>query len=147
MRSKSFSIDLAMVTRKFYCHKCGERLQKNPRTRLIKRGDPDYKKHSKIGRMNVVGDVEYTEYDFKCTFCDRLTECDEQYVIEKIQKNLKKHIISEAEYLENQDKARASIAKKRRIIEKTVKISTVILVILVIYFSLKKGAFNIEFFF
>ena len=147
MRSKSFSIDLAMVTRKFYCHKCGERLQKNPRTRLIKRGDPDYKKHSKIGRMNVVGDVEHTEYDFKCTFCDRLTECDEQYVIEKIQKNLKKHIISEAEYLENQDKARTSIAKKRRIIEKTVKISTVILVILVIYFSLKKGEFNIEFFF
>ena len=147
MRSKSFSIDLAMVTRKFYCHKCGERLQKNPRTRLIKRGDPDYKKHSKIGRMNVVGDVEHTEYDFKCTFCDRLTECDEQYVIEKIQKNLKKYIISEAEYLENQDKARASIERKRKIIEKSVKISTLILVILALYFSLKKGDFSFEFFF
>ena len=115
MKSSSYSIDMAMVTRRFYCRKCGERLVKNPRTRLIRRGDPDYKKHSRIGRMHVIGDIEHTEYDFKCLSCDTVIECDEQYVVEKIQKKLGKTIISEAEYAENHIEARAALERKRKL--------------------------------
>lgn len=147
MKNRSFSIDMSMVTRKFYCHKCGERLVKNPRTRIIKRGDPDYKKHSRIGRMHVVGDIEYTEYDFKCPTCDRIIECDEQYVVEKIQKKLGMLTFSEAEYNDNQAEARAAIERKKRITEKTVKIITVILIVLVFILSMKKGNLDLEFFF
>ena len=147
MKSSSYSIDMAMVTRRFYCRKCGERLVKNPRTRLIRRGDPDYKKHSRIGRMHVIGDIEHTEYDFKCLSCDTVIECDEQYVVEKIQKRLGKTIISEAEYAENHIEARAYFERKKKIIEKTVKIATVILIVLVFCLSIKKGNFDIEFFF
>ena len=138
MKNKSYSIDMAMVTRKFYCRKCGERLVKNPRTRLIRRGDPEYKKHSKIGGMHVIGDVEVTEYDFKCLSCDTVIESDEQYIVEKIQKKLGKSIISEAEYSENQEEARATIERKRRITEKTVKIFTVILIVTVFLLSIRK---------
>ena len=102
MANKSFSMDMAMATRKFYCHKCGSKLVKNPKTRLIRRGDPDYKKHARMGRMHIIGDIDHTEYNFKCIECDTELECDEQYVIEKMQKNLKKHIISEAEFKENE---------------------------------------------
>ena len=147
MKNKSYSIDMAMVTRKFYCQKCGERLVKNPRTKLIKRGDPEYKKHSRVGHMHVIGDVEVTEYDFKCLSCDTVIECDEQYVVEKIQKRLGKTIISEAEYAENHIEARASLERKKKIIEKPVKIATVILIVLVFCLSIKKGNFDIEFFF
>ena len=138
MKNKSYSIDMAMVTRKFYCRKCGERLVKNPRTRLIRRGDPEYKKHSKIAGMHVIGDGEVTEYDVKCLSGDTVIESDEQYIVEKIQKKLGKSIISEAEYSENQEEARATIERKRRITEKTVKIFTVILIVTVFLLSIRK---------
>ena len=84
MKNKTYSIDAAMVTRRFYCHKCGDRLLKNARTRLLRRGDPDYRKHN----MGFIGDIELTEYNFKCWTCDRIVSCDEQYVIEKCKRSL-----------------------------------------------------------
>lgn len=147
MKNKSYSIDMAMVTRKFYCQKCGERLVKNPRTKLIKRGDPEYKKHSRVGHMHVIGDVEVTEYDFQCLSCDTVIESDEQYVIEKIQKKLGKSIISEAEYNENHEEMCAAIERKKRITEKITKIITIILIVTVFLFSIKNGKFDFEFFF
>ena len=57
MKNRTSEFDLAMVTRKFYCHKCGDILVRNARTRTIKRGDPDYRKHSKFGTKRVIGDI------------------------------------------------------------------------------------------
>ena len=111
MKNKTYSIDAAMVTRRFYCHKCGDRLLRNARTRLLRRGDPDYRKHN----MGFIGDIELTECDFKCWTCDRIVSCDEQYVIEKMQKKLRKHVLSEAEFAENEEWARAAIARKKKI--------------------------------
>ena len=147
MANKSFSMDMAMATRKFYCHKCGSMLVKNPKTRLIRRGDPDYKKHARMGRMHIIGDIEHTEYNFKCIECDTELECDEQYVIEKMQKNLKKHIISEAEFKENEMSARTYLAKKRKITEISVKILTAALIVLVFYMSIKNGNLRLLFHF
>ena len=147
MANKSFSMDMAMATRKFYCHKCGNKLVKNPKTRLIRRGDPDYKKHARMGRMHIIGDIEHTEYNFKCIECDTELECDEQYVIEKMQKNLKKHIISEAEFKENEMSARTYLAKKRKITEISVKILTAALIVLVFYMSIKNGNLKLQFHF
>ena len=48
MKNKTTEFDLAMVTRTFYCHKCGSKLVRNARTRTIKQDDPEYKKHARI---------------------------------------------------------------------------------------------------
>lgn len=147
MKSKSCSIDLATVTRKFYCHKCGDRLLRHARTRIVKRGDPDYKKHSRIGRMHTFGDVELTEYDFKCWTCDRVTGCDEQYVIERMQKKLGKHILSETEIAENEESARAAIARKKKLGNIIASVIAIAATSAALYFCLKSGDFSFKIYF
>ena len=125
-----------MLIKKFYCHCCGELLIKNKRTRTIRRGDPDYKEHSRIGRTQMIGDIELTEYDFKCPDCGRITSFDEQCVIENIQKNVGKHILSQAEITEHTPKAEADLKRKRNITNIIVKIVFIALTA-IIYMSLK----------
>ena len=139
MINKSSRIDAAMLTRKFYCHKCGNILVNNPRKRIIKRGDPEYKDLSHVGRMSMIGDIEFTEYDFKCNNCDCIIAPDEQYIVEKIQKMLGKHILSEEELSQNREKAYLSIERKKKITNIIVKAVFVIVTVVVIYLSLKTG--------
>jgi len=147
MKNKTSEFDLAMVTRKFYCHKCGDRLLRNARTRIIKRGDPDYREHSKFGTKRVIGDIELTEYDFKCWTCDRIINPDEQYVIEQMQKMLEKHILTDEEFAENEEKARSAIAKKRKITEIVVKAVSIIVVLLVLFLWITNGGTDFTLFF
>lgn len=147
MKNKTSEFDLAMVTRKFYCHKCGDRLLRNARTRTIKRGDPDYREHSKFGTKRVIGDIELTEYDFKCWTCDRIINPDEQYVIEQMQKMLGKHILTDEEFAENEEKARAAIAKKIKITEIVVKAVSITVVLLVLFLWITNGGTDFTFYF
>jgi predicted RNA-binding Zn-ribbon protein involved in translation (DUF1610 family) len=135
MNNKSI-IPVAMLIKKFYCHCCGGLLIKNKRTRTIRRGDPDYKEHSRIGRTHMIGDIELTEYDFKCPDCGRITSFDEQCVIENIQKNVGKHILSQAEITEHTPKAEADLKRKRNITNIIAKIVFIALTA-IIYMSLK----------
>lgn len=100
MKNKSFSIPIGMVIKKFYCHKCGERLTKRANTRTVKPGESDYKKYNKISRRTyMIGDVEVTEYDFQCPSCGNIIGYDEQCLVRKIQKRLRKNILSKDEIL------------------------------------------------
>ena len=146
MKNRSFSIDVAMATRKFYCHKCGDQLIRESRTRIIQRGDPDYREHSHRGHTHMIGDVELTEYDFKCRSCDRIIPRDAQYVTEKIQKRLGKHILSEQEIFENEEAARSAIERKKKIVKIVLGITTAIIVALVLYFEIKSGEFSFKFY-
>lgn len=81
----------------------------------IKRGDPDYRKHARFANGTYsIGDVELTEYDFKCWACDRIISADEQYVIEKMQKMLGKHILTDEEIAENEKKQELLLPRKER---------------------------------
>jgi predicted RNA-binding Zn-ribbon protein involved in translation (DUF1610 family) len=143
-------MDAAMVARKFYCHKCGQRLINHPRTRLIKRGDPDYREHSSAGRIghtHLIGDVELTEYDFKCPSCNRIIDPDEQYVIEKIQKMVGRHIITAEEYFAHEQAARLAIEKKKNTTNIVVMLIAIIGTIIAIYYAAKTGNFSFKFYF
>ena len=147
MNNKSVSIPMAMLTKKFYCHKCGERLIRNARTRTIKRGDPDYKKHSGVGRMHLIGDVEFTEYDFKCPACGNIIEYDEQCVIGKIQKQLRKNILSDEEVLNNRGKAEDSINRNSKIFKVFFSVIALAVIGLILYINIKSGKFSFTFYF
>lgn len=112
--NKSRKIDAAMVFRKFYCHKCGEKLVKHPRTRIVRPGDPDYGEHSHIGRTQLIGPVEVTEYDFMCCNCDRIIPTEEQYVVERIQKKLYKNMLTDDEIERNIDEAKHDLEQRRK---------------------------------
>lgn len=92
-----------------YCHKCGDLLMKHANTRIVKRGDPDYKKHSRLGRGRyVIGDIELTEYDLECMTCKTYISYDEQRPIMMVQKELGKNILSDEEL----DAQRPAVQKK-----------------------------------
>ena len=116
MPRKTITIPIGMMARKFYCHHCGQELQRNKNTILYRPGDPDYKKHAvqrSGGRINVsFGDVEITEYNFCCPDCSAVIEYEDQLVIENIQKNLGHRCLTQAEV--SSQKLQATDAVERR---------------------------------
>lgn len=149
MKNKHISIPIGMMTKKFYCHKCGKRLEKHGKTRIVKRGDPDYKKYTHIGHTHMIGggDAEVTEYDFQCPACGNITEYNEQCIIEKIQKKLDKTILSEGEILDHKADAKDQINKKTKIFNIIFTAITVSVFALILYFKIKSGDFSFEFYF
>ena len=107
--NNKFEIPMGMLVRKFYCPACGERLIKSPKTRIIRRADHDYRKYRRIRHTRLIGDVKLTEYDFKCPCCGKIPSYEDQCVIETIQKNIGKKILSEAEIAEHTQKAKADL--------------------------------------
>ena len=138
----------AMKKRNLYCSCCGEQLIPYPKTRIVKRGDPDYKEHSYFGQgKRLIGDIELTEYDFKCLSCEKLTSFDEQCMIEEIQKYVGSHILSQDNINENFEKANATLNQKRRIKVIISKLFGLTITILVIYYWLKSGDFSFKLYF
>lgn len=135
----------AMKKRKFYCSCCGEKLIPYPRTRVVKRGDPDYKEHSYFGQgKHLIGDIELTEYDFKCLSCEKFTSYDEQCVIEEIQKYVGVHTLSQDNINENYEKANTILERKRKIRSIISKLFGTAVAILVIYYWIKSGDFSFK---
>ncbi len=147
MKNKSVTIPAGMVFKRFYCHKCGERLVKHPNKRIVKPGDSDYREHSRIGDMNVIGDIEVTEYDFKCHDCGNIIHYNEQRVIEKIQNKLQKNVLSDEEISENREIIEKKIKIKQKIFRIALGVITVAIVAVVFYAKAKSGDWSFEFYF
>ena len=133
MENRSVSIPFGMVFGKFYCHKCGARLKKHPVKRTVRPGDPDYKEHSKTGKMFMVGDVEVTEYDFRCPQCEHEIVYKDQRMVAKIQKNLGKKVLTEEEINEHTQAAKALLARDATICKILFAVAFLALSMLVFY--------------
>ncbi len=148
MNNKSSSIPVAMLTKKFYCHKCGERLSKHSKTRTVKPGDPDYREHNRINhRIHMVGEVEVTEYDFQCYGCGNIIEYDEQYVVGKIQKQLRKNVLSEEEIHNKRGKVEDTINRNARVLKAIFTVASLVIMGLIIYGKIKSGDFSFTLYF
>ena len=146
MNNKSI-IPVAMLIKKFYCHCCGGLLIKNKRTRTIRRGDPDYKEHSRIGRTHMIGDIELTEYDFKCPDCGNIIGYDEQCIVEKIQKQLGKNMLSEQEFSDHRDSIKDKMDRKSKIFKVLYTAVIGAIAALILYIQIKSGDFSFKFYF
>ena len=148
MKNKSVSIPMGMVTKKFYCHKCGELLGKHPKTRTLSPGDPDYRKHNRINRKtHIIGDIEVTEYDFQCPACKNVIEYDEQCVVRKIQKQLRKNILSDEEVLNNRGKVEDSMNRNAKVFKVIFSVVALAVIGLILYSKIKSGDFSFTFYF
>ena len=148
MKNTSVSIPVDMVTKKFYCHKCGEQLSRHAKTRTLSPGDPDYREHNRIGRgVRMIGDVEVTEYDFQCPACGNIIEYREQSVIRKIQKQVQRNVLSEGEIAANRREAEKAIDRKNKV-NKVIGIVIFLIILgLVFYMKAKSGDFSFKFYF
>lgn len=92
------SIPVAMIFKKYYCHKCGERLKRKKVTETFNSGDPGYEiawnqiySNMHIGGKR--GAVSVTEFVFACSTCDTTITFEEQEEIAVKQKYAKSHIL------------------------------------------------------
>ena len=138
--SKSYSIPMGMVFGKFYCHKCGQKYKNNPITRTVRPGDPDHRRASKIGtKTYMVGDVELTEYNFKCPFCDHEIDYDTQCVYKLIQKKLGRRVLIDEEIKEYKPWANAAQDKRDAITKVCMIVGFGILVLVIAVLAEKFG--------
>lgn len=137
MSNQSISIPAGMIFKTFYCHKCGKKLVKKPETRTVRPGSPDYHKHAKSRRFHMVGDIEVTEYHFRCPNCENTVEYDEQCVIASVQKKLCRKKLSDEEIEHNRFEAENAIALKKKITGAIVFAVALIAFFLMWYFGAK----------
>lgn len=139
MSHKSITIPFGMVTRRFYCYQCGQKLLRHSRTRTVRPGDPDYKEYAirRSGNKTTfwAGDVDVTEYDFRCPDCNIITQYDKQLVIEAIQKNLGKNRLTQSEILLQEAQAEVSVNKKKTLHRVLWLVAMLALFAIALYFS------------
>ena len=103
-------------SKKLYCHKCGDLLMRHANTRILKPGDPDYKKHRRFGRGTyIIGDIELTEYDLECMTCKTYISYDEQRPIMMVQKELGKNILSDEELEVHRTKVQEKLDSRAKV--------------------------------
>lgn len=92
------SIPVAMLFKKYYCHKCGGRLKRQKVTETLNPGDLGYeaawsKIHSGMHVVGMRGAISVTHYVFFCPTCNSTVTFDEQEGIATKQKYAKSHIL------------------------------------------------------
>lgn len=139
MSSKTISIPFGMITRKFYCHQCGQKLLRHRKTRTLHPGDPDYKKYAIHRTGNKVtfwtGDAKVIEYDFHCPNCNITTQYDKQLIIEHIQKKLGKPRLTQSEITTQEAQAKIVIDRRNTLRRILWGIAMLALIAVSFYFS------------
>jgi len=91
------TLNLGMIFRKMYCHKCGSILNTKKVSNIYKKGDFSYS-NDILGHPTIGMDrKEVAYYIYNCQHCGSEITYDEQCIIAKKQKQLKKKILSENE--------------------------------------------------
>lgn len=89
-----------MVFKKYYCSKCGTKLEKEKTHRVVTKDDKDYYQYHEYGTFPQY-DHDVYSYRFKCPSCEARISFDEQCAIEKIQKRYKRFVLTPSEIREN----------------------------------------------
>ena len=100
MNGKNYSIPFGMVFKRYYCSKCGTKLEKEKTHRVVTKDDKDYYQYHELGNLSQI-DYDVYEYRFKCPSCQSRISFNEQCVIERIQKKQRQKALSSTEIKEN----------------------------------------------
>lgn len=99
-RGRMFTIPVGMVFRKMHCHKCGAKLAKEKISSIYKKGEPGYTNQlpGHFGEIPLgMSELEKISYIYQCPNCSAVISYDEQCVIAKKQKKLRKTILADDE--------------------------------------------------
>jgi len=96
LNGKSYSMGAAMPFRKFYCAKCGAKLEKERTHRVVTKGDRDYYRYQSPNKFPH-RDWDVYGYRFRCSACNARITYEDQCIIEKIQKMQGKAVLSDEE--------------------------------------------------
>lgn len=94
-RGYESEIDLGMLFRKMYCHKCGTRLKRKKITAIYHKGAPEYDNY--VAGIHTLGMSEkaVSHYVYQCPKCNSEITYDDQCLISKRQRQQKKRILND----------------------------------------------------
>lgn len=90
-------IDAGMLFRKMYCKNCGTRLKIKKNSKIINKGDKGYTNRGPGGSAIGMSSYYSITYTYCCPNCGLEITYDEQCIVAKKQKKLKKKILNENE--------------------------------------------------
>ena len=95
-RGYKWTIDVGMIFKKMYCRICGSKLKIKKNTKILKKGDEGYSNRM-FGKGNALGmsSYYYVTHIYCCPNCGLEITYDEQCIVAKKQKSLKKKILTE----------------------------------------------------
>lgn len=111
MKAKSYCIPFGMVFKKYYCSKCGARLEKERTHRVVTKNDKDYYRYHDYGQFPRY-DYDVYGHRWKCPSCGRRISFDEQCIIERIQKKCGQSVLSPIDIKEFYVECKAENAKR-----------------------------------
>lgn len=114
MNGKNYSVPLNIVLQKHYCHKCGGKLKKEKTHRVVTKDDRDYYRYHEAGTYPKP-DYDVYEYRYQCPSCQARISHDEQFVIDRIQKKLRRTVLTSSDVKANYTKCKKS-SKKRALV-------------------------------
>ena len=114
MNGKNYSVPFGMIFKKYYCPCCGTRLEKERTHRVVSKDDRDYYVYHEAGNYPR-RDHDVYDYKFVCPECRKRTSYYKQCIIGRIQKKLKRAIISDDEIKESFNKAKGEIKRRERV--------------------------------
>ena len=126
MNGKNYSVPLDMVLQKHYCHKCGGKLEKEKTHRVVTKDDRDYYRYHDAGTYPKP-DYDIYEYRYRCPSCQARISHDEQAVIDRIQKKLRRTVLTSSDVKANYKECKES--DKKRALVSNIGISIVMLLI------------------
>ena len=95
---RKINIPVRMMFRRAYCHKCGAKLKKEAVTNISQKGDLNYSNQI-IPFQTTLGmsQIKKTSYIYRCLKCNSTITYDNQCIIVRKQKKLKKVILMDDE--------------------------------------------------
>ena len=95
------TIDVGMLFRKMYCHKCGTKMKKSTSSTTTKKGEFGFGK--RIAGKPTLGMSQRKDifFVFICPSCGNTRTADYQTRISKLQKKLQKKILTDEEIFGN----------------------------------------------
>ena len=90
------TIDVGMIFKKMYCHKCGNRLKKKKISNTYKKGDPKFSRWLMNNLTIFMDRKEESYYIYKCPNCEAEISYDTQCLVAKLQKIHKSVILDES---------------------------------------------------
>ena len=124
---------MSIFKKKYYCHKCGDILYKNPNTKVITHKDPEWKENL-LTRKYFYGKAQITEYNLKCLTCRTTIDYEKQEAIRKIQNKLQKNVLTDEEYNEHKEEIdNIIIENKKNGKRKTTAIGIFILILIIVF--------------
>ena len=121
LNGKSYTLPGGMIFQKYYCAKCGSKLEKERTHRVVTKDDKDYYQYHDRGTFPR-RDYDVYDYRFMCPGCGVRIAYDEQRIIQRIQKKQGYTVLSPSEIKSNykQEKERNS----KRVLVKNILLSS-----------------------